>query len=208
MRTSILMTTVAAALLAGTSLLSAQNANPGSEPKQEPKAAPKVQMNKGPAHVQGNTREKTLDKSGGNSESSAGKKPEPANRNEAAGQQNQPGAQQAPSAEPRRNAESPRQTTPSARQSRSANGAVALTAEQKTTIRQTVLGSPRAPRAANVNFSINVGTRVPSSVRLVAVPEPLFRIHPAWRGALYFVVGDEIIIVDARTHAIIAVVEV
>jgi hypothetical protein len=39
------------------------------------------------------------------------------------------------------------------------------------------------------------------------VPTVLINIHPQWRGFFYFVVGDEIIIVD-RNHRIVAVVAV
>jgi hypothetical protein len=86
-------------------------------------------------------------------------------------------------------------------------GSVTLTTEQRTKIRETVLVGGNAPRASNVNFSLNVGTSVPTSVRVVEVPPTLIEIYPEWRGHLYFVVGDEIIIVD-RNHRIIAVIEV
>jgi hypothetical protein len=37
-------------------------------------------------------------------------------------------------------------------------------------------------------------------------PPPLIKIHPEWRGHMYFVVGDQIIVVD-RNHRIIAIIE-
>jgi hypothetical protein len=86
-------------------------------------------------------------------------------------------------------------------------GSVALNTEQKAKIRSTVL-TANAPRVTNVNFSIGVGTVVPRSVRLVAVPAPLIEIHPAWRGFMYFVHGDEIIIVEPGTLKIVAIVNV
>jgi hypothetical protein len=70
-----------------------------------------------------------------------------------------------------------------------------------------VLGGGNVPRATNVNFSVKVGTTVPTSVRVVAVPQVLVDIYPEYRGHMYFVVGDEIIIVD-RNHRIIAVIAV
>jgi hypothetical protein len=63
------------------------------------------------------------------------------------------------------------------------------------------------PRVNNVNFALSVGTAVPSNVRVVAVPPPLIKIHPEWRGHMYFVVGDQIIVVD-RNHRIIAIINV
>jgi hypothetical protein len=80
-----------------------------------------------------------------------------------------------------------------------------MTSEQRTKIRETVVS--KGPRVSNVNFSISVGTVVPSSVRVVAVPAVLIDIHPEWRGFMYFIVGDQIIIVD-RSHRIVAVLEV
>jgi Protein of unknown function (DUF1236) len=87
------------------------------------------------------------------------------------------------------------------------SGAVNLTTEQRTTIRQEVL-TERAPRATNINFSVNVGTVVPSSVRVVEVPPTIVRIQPRWKGYRYFVYNDEIIIVEPRTLKIVAILDV
>jgi hypothetical protein len=89
------------------------------------------------------------------------------------------------------------------------SGRVILTQEQKTRVRETVLQGGNAPRANNVNFSITVGTAVPRSVRVVELPPVLIEYHPEWRGRgyLYFVVNDEIIVVDRNYH-IVAVLEV
>src|SRR5262245_19374097 len=88
-----------------------------------------------------------------------------------------------------------------------AAGSTTMTTEQRTKIRQTVLTGSNVPRASNVNFSVNVGTVVPTSVRVVEVPSVIVDIHPQWRGFWYFVVGDEIIIVD-RNHKIVAILAV
>ena len=82
-----------------------------------------------------------------------------------------------------------------------------LTAEQRTRVRQTVLAGANVPRVDSVNFSVSVGTLVPSSVRVIAVPQTLIAIHPEWRGHLYFVVHDDIIILDDNRR-IVAVVAV
>jgi hypothetical protein len=70
-----------------------------------------------------------------------------------------------------------------------------------------VLTGSNVPRVNNVNFALSVGTTVPTRVRVVAVPSPLIEIYPQWRGHMYFVVGDQIIIVD-RSHRIVAVISV
>jgi hypothetical protein len=87
------------------------------------------------------------------------------------------------------------------------SGSVNLTTEQRTTIRNEVL-TANAPRATNINFSINVGTVVPSSVRVVEVPATIVKIHPRWKGYRYFVYNDEIVIVEPRTLKIVAVLDV
>jgi hypothetical protein len=85
---------------------------------------------------------------------------------------------------------------------------VSLTEQQRTRIRQTVIDGPNVPRVANVNFNVQVGTVVPrGSIHVVPVPEMLVEIQPAWRGYLYFVYEDEVIIVDPDM-TIVAVVEV
>lgn len=84
-----------------------------------------------------------------------------------------------------------------------ASSNVSLTTEQKTTIRNTVITS--GPKVTNINFDISVGTVVPRTVRVAPVPATLISIEPSWRGHMYFIHGDEIIIVDARTLKIVAV---
>lgn len=85
-------------------------------------------------------------------------------------------------------------------------GSGTLTVEKRTRIKQTIIKSGRAPRVNNVNFSISVGTTVPRTVTLVAVPPAVIEIYPAWRGYEYFIVGDEIVIVDPGTMQIVAVI--
>ena len=75
-------------------------------------------------------------------------------------------------------------------------GNVALSTEQRTRIRESVLTGSNVPRVDNVNFSLSVGTAVPASVRVMEVPDALIAIYPDWRGDEYFVVRDDIVIVD------------
>lgn len=83
-----------------------------------------------------------------------------------------------------------------------------LSTEQRTEVRQTILQSGNVPRVSRseVNINISVGTVVPRSVRLVSIPERIVRIRPAWRGFLYFVVEDEIIVVEPGSLKIVAVI--
>jgi peptidoglycan hydrolase-like protein with peptidoglycan-binding domain len=63
------------------------------------------------------------------------------------------------------------------------------------------------PRVTNVNFSVSVGTVVPTRLRVAAVPAAIIEIRPQFRNHLYFVVRDEIVIVDNRRR-IVAVIPV
>jgi hypothetical protein len=91
-----------------------------------------------------------------------------------------------------------------------AGGSVSLNSEQKTKIRTTVLESRSAPKVSrsSINFNIRVGTVVPRTVHFVAVPETLVEIQPAWRGYRYFIVDEEIIIVEPSSFKIVAVLTV
>jgi hypothetical protein len=59
-----------------------------------------------------------------------------------------------------------------------------------------------------VNFSLSVGTVVPRSVRFAILPPILVEIYPEWRGYEYFIVEEEIIIINPRTLKIVAVLAV
>jgi hypothetical protein len=119
------------------------------------------------------------------------------------------GQQREQSQTPQRQQTQPGQSQPGGQAQQQGGGGsnVTLTTEQRTRIRQTVLAGGNVPRASNVNFALSVGTVVPTSVRVVEVSPVLIEIHPEWRGHMYFVVGDEIIIVD-RNHHIVAVIAV
>jgi hypothetical protein len=89
----------------------------------------------------------------------------------------------------------------------SGKSSVSFTTEQRTKIRETVLRGSNAPRVSKVDFSVRVGTVVPSSVHVVTVPDVIVEVHPEWRGFYYFVYNEEIVILD-RDHHIVAIVEV
>jgi hypothetical protein len=82
-----------------------------------------------------------------------------------------------------------------------------LTPEKRTRIHETLIHVRNAPRVSSVNFNVSVGTRVPRSVRFVALPQTIVEIEPAWRGFEYFMIGDEIVIVDPRSLEIVAIVD-
>jgi hypothetical protein len=82
-----------------------------------------------------------------------------------------------------------------------------LNDQQRTSIRDTVIHAPGAPRVGNVDFDVTVGTVIPRGrIHVMPVPQTLVGIDPAWRGFRYFVYEDEVIIVNPRTMRIVAVV--
>jgi hypothetical protein len=92
---------------------------------------------------------------------------------------------------------------------RGESGNVSLNDQQRRTIRDTVIDVGGAPRVDNVDFNLRVGAAVPRErIHAVRVPETLVRIHPAWRGYLYFVVRDEVVIVNPRDMRVVAVLTV
>jgi hypothetical protein len=206
MRSTLLVST--AVLLAGIGLASAQNTQSGGQSG----AAPSAQSQGGAAGQERQSPQSSPSQRG--VQSQQGQK-EPMQK-DTTGQ-----AQQRDQAAPSRaeqkgmrdqqsptQAQSPqRQQNGQATQGQAQQGSKTLTTEQRTTIRKTVLSGGNVPRATNVNFNVSVGTTVPTSVRVVAVPSTLIEIYPEWRGHMYFVVNDEIIIVDSN-HRIVAVIAV
>ena len=63
-----------------------------------------------------------------------------------------------------------------------------------------------APRVSSVNFSLSVGTVVPRTVKYVLLPPRVVEIYPAWRGYHFFIVGDQIVIVEPGSLRIVAVI--
>ncbi len=87
-----------------------------------------------------------------------------------------------------------------------ASGAATLSTEQRTTIRNVIRQQSVQP-VANVNFSISVGSRVSDNVHFYPVPMELVQIQPHWRGYQFFLVGNQIIVVNPQTHQIVAVLD-
>jgi hypothetical protein len=99
-----------------------------------------------------------------------------------------------------------RGSTDGARGDRSeAGGAVRLSERQRAEIRQS-FASHRPRAEPDIDFDVHVGVSVPRHIHLVVVPDEIVEIVPAWRRYLYFVVGDEICIVDPDTYVIVEVI--
>src|SRR5215475_10659337 len=82
-----------------------------------------------------------------------------------------------------------------------------ITAQQQTSIQKSVLSARNAPRVDHVNFAVHTGAVVPRSVNVVAISTfpILVETFPQYRDDRFFVVEDEIVIVD-RSHKVVDVV--
>ncbi len=80
-----------------------------------------------------------------------------------------------------------------------------LSNDQRVQVREHLMNE-RVARVDHVDFDVKVGTVVPRGVvHVVPLPPAVVRIVPRFRGFDYFVVGDEIVIVDPRSLRIVAV---
>lgn len=57
----------------------------------------------------------------------------------------------------------------------------------------------------NVKFSLTVGTAVPRDVRMQTLPSDVVEVVPQYRGYSFFMVRDEIVIVEPSTYQIVTV---
>ena len=86
-----------------------------------------------------------------------------------------------------------------------AGGGAKLSTEQRSRI-TTVIRNEHVAPINNADFAISVGARVPRErISLRPLPSEVVTIYPQWRGYEFFLVRDEIIVVDPRTLEIVAV---
>jgi hypothetical protein len=88
-----------------------------------------------------------------------------------------------------------------------AGAGVQLSTEQRTKI-TTVIREQRVAPVNDVNFSISVGTRIPREVSFHRLPAEVVTIYPEWRGYDYILVRDQILVIDPRSHEIVAILDV
>jgi hypothetical protein len=88
--------------------------------------------------------------------------------------------------------------------STSVNASVNINDQQRTRVTQSISRLNVQP-VTNVNFSLSVGTAVPRDVRLQTLPAEVVEVVPQYRGYSFFVVRDEIVIVEPSTYKIVTV---
>jgi hypothetical protein len=81
-----------------------------------------------------------------------------------------------------------------------------LSTEQRARI-TTVIKEQHVAPVTNVNFSISVGTRIPRAVSFHPLPAEIVTVYPDWRGYEFFLVREQIVVVNPRTLQIVAALE-
>jgi len=114
-------------------------------------------------------------------------------------------AAQAPAASKSSEAKPDAKMAPATTGQGAAAGSAKLSTEQRTKISAAFKQHRVEP--AHLNVSVSVGTRVPDSVHFYPIPQEVIVIYPEWRGYDYILVGDEIVVIDPRSHEIVAVLE-
>jgi hypothetical protein len=84
------------------------------------------------------------------------------------------------------------------------NAAVNINDQQRTRVTESISRLNVRP-LTNVNFSLSVGTAVPRDIRLQPLPPDVVQVVPQYRGYNFFVVRDEIVIVEPSSYQIVTV---
>ncbi|HET7806490.1 MAG TPA: DUF1236 domain-containing protein [Pseudolabrys sp.] len=227
MRKTKLLSTVAMALLLGVGTASAQGMS-----KEPPERAPAAQQ-KAPAekvapsmksdHKSPQTTGQAApdSKAPGKAHETTGQSPKSENPGKAGAMDKDksgaPGnsdsrskSEQSERSKSEQNGASSKSTQSTTEQSRStttgqgaAAGSAKLSAEQRTKITSIIKQHKVAPTKLSV--SVSIGTRIPASVHLYPLPVQVVEVYPEWRGFNYILVGDQIVVIDPRTHEIVAV---
>ena len=114
-------------------------------------------------------------------------------------------ANQSGSGAPSSSGKSADEAKPTAAGQSGAVGSANLTTDQRTKMSAVIMEHKVAP--VQLNVSISVGTRVPDSVHFYPLPQDAFVIYPEWRGYDYILVGNQIIVIDPRSHEIVGIID-
>ncbi len=80
-----------------------------------------------------------------------------------------------------------------------------LTTEQRTKITTVIKKHKVEP--AHLNISVRVGVHIPEHVHYYPLPAEVVTVYPEWRGYDYILVGDQIVIIDPDTRAVVFILE-
>jgi uncharacterized protein DUF1236 len=201
-----LLSTVAAALLLSAGIASAQDVKKDEAPGH----APAAQQKAPPEKIAPNMKAGKADAITHKPAATVGQAPQApeadkahASDDKARASDDKASASDKSAMEP--NAKSNATSHESATTGQGAGASAKLSTEQRSKIGSILREHKVEP--AHLNVSVNIGTRIPDSVHFYPLPEDVYAIYPEWRGYDYILVGDEILVVDPRTHEIVAILE-
>jgi hypothetical protein len=89
-----------------------------------------------------------------------------------------------------------------------ATGKTNIPRDKAAQVAQTLMSSGRAQTSPNINVNeVRVGADMPGDVIINPLPPAILEIVPEFRGYDYFVVGDEVVIVDPASREVVEIIE-
>jgi hypothetical protein len=82
-----------------------------------------------------------------------------------------------------------------------------VTEQERNTIRSIIM-QQRAVPFANTHFRFSPGNAAPPDAAIRPLPPEIVRMYPQLRDYMYFVGGDQIVIVDSNTGRIVSILPV
>jgi len=177
--------------------------NRSAQQDMKPSAGDKSKGEKSAQDTKGGDRSKSMSSQNDDKGASKGMKAEGQDRNGSMKAEGRDDHNSANRAEGRDNSSS---STKENRTVGQAGAGAKLSTEQRTKI-TTVIRDQHISPVTNVNFAISVGTRVPRDVGFHPLPADIVTIYPDWRGYEFFLVRDQIVVVDPRSLEIVAVLD-
>ena len=95
------------------------------------------------------------------------------------------------------------QAQPNGTSGRAGSASVELSQDQRTKIKDVIVGDRNVARVDHADFNIRVGVAVPRTVHVAVLPPEVVTIVPEYRGFEYVVVGEQLLIIDPNTLEIV-----
>ena len=209
MRSRLLVSVSAAALIAGAGLANAQDKSPAAAPQTtSPAQQSTTPSQPGGGAAPGGEMQQRQEAPPARAQQDMNRGDQKQQRAQERRDQRQDRAQDKSSPKGDRNAAESKSDRKGATtgQGAAGSGNASLTREQRSKI-STNIRRTNVKRERNVNFNISVGTAIPRTMTLHALPPTVVEVYPQWRGYRFVLVEDEIIIIEPGSYRIVAVID-
>ena len=209
MRSRLLVSVSAAALIAGAGLANAQDKSPAAAPQTtSPAQQSTTPSQPGGGAAPGGEMQQRQEAPPARAQQDMNRGDQKQQRAQERRDQRQDRAQDKSSPKGDRNAAESKSDRKGATtgQGAAGSGNASLTREQRSKI-STNIRRTNVKRERNVNFNISVGTAIPRTMTLHALPPTVVEVYPQWRGYRFVLVEDEIIIIEPSSYRIVAVID-